>query len=214
MRYSGARPRTFASGTCAACGYGRLRKPSSCHRRWSRRGGRLHGRTRKVRHGDLGLDFLVRARSSAFASAPPKSPSSRKIVRGWRAVASIAPRKALESQAPLGPSSINFSRNRPASRRSLPLKSSLNHGEDHEFSHYSRATESLLLPAIVWAGRRRAQEIFTYSPSLGRIVVFANISCACRPQLSSLFTSGPSTTSIALRVSQSGRAVEAAHSRM
>ena len=87
-------------------------------------------------------------------------------------------------------------------------------GKDHEFSHYSRATESLLLPATVWGGRRRAQEIFTYSPSLGRIEVFANISCACRPQLSSLFTSGPSTTSIAVRVSQSGRAVEAAHSRM
>ena len=29
-------------------------------------------------------DFLVRARSSAFASAPSESPSSRKIVRGWR----------------------------------------------------------------------------------------------------------------------------------
>src|SRR5208282_5739775 len=87
-------------------------------------------------------------------------------------------------------------------------------GKDHEFSHYSRATDSLLLPSIVWGGRRRAQEIFTYSPSLGRIEVLANISCASKPHMISLFASGPSTTSTALRVSQSPGAVEAAHRRM
>ncbi len=118
MRYSGARPRAFANRSCAACGAGWLRKPSSCHRRWSRRGRRLHGRTRKARDGDLGFDFIVRARSSAFASAPPKSPSSRKVVRGWRAVASIATREALESQAPLGAVVDQFLKK---STRQLPL---------------------------------------------------------------------------------------------
>ena len=53
-----------------------------------------------------------------------------------------------------------------------------------------------------------------YSPSLGRIAVCANISCALKPHMNSLRAAGPSVTSIAVQVLQSACDVVAEQSRM